>query len=201
LSWNPALIVLVEVVIACCRGVTRFPSCARCVHAAVPRAHRCALSSPFPASVLVTLEPRLPSLAYLDPLRVRQVLTNALSNAAKHSGGGGGGPAGTVNLNARVGAGGALEIDVLDRGRGLRGRTLAELGTEFAELPTGEGPAAAPRGVGPGVSAFNRVRSTGMGLPICVQLARLMHGSIALADRADGPGARVVRGCWCGVVL
>lgn len=159
------------------------------------------MSSPFPASVLVTLEPRLPSLAYLDPLRVRQVLTNALSNAAKHSGGGGGGPAGTVNLNARVGAGGALEIDVLDRGRGLRGRTLAELGTEFAELPTGEGPAAAPRGGGPGVSAFNRVRSTGMGLPICVQLARLMHGSIALADRADGPGARVVRGGWCGVVI
>jgi hypothetical protein len=29
-----------------------------------------------------------------------------------------------------------------------------------------------------------------MGIPICARLAELMGGSIALEDRADGPGAR-----------
>ncbi len=85
-----------------------------------------------------------------------------------------------------------------------------DLRKEFAELPNREPPGRTTAAVAAPVvaaaataaasqaasarpalqaSAFNRVRSTGMGIPICVQLAALMGGSLELADRIDGPGA------------
>ena len=102
----------------------------------------------------------------------------------------------------------------------MRGRTLAELSTEFAAMMPGVGstvsppPSAAaaasapPAGGGDGggggggkgggrggsggggASAFQNVRSTGMGLPICVRLAELMGGELSLSDRTDGHGAQ-----------
>jgi hypothetical protein len=71
------------------------------------------------------------------------VVTNGLTNAVKY-GGRGGAPAGeavAIQLSARMaapasGPGGEpqLEVEVLDGGRGLGGRTLAELSREFAVL-------------------------------------------------------------------
>lgn len=74
------------------------------------------------------------TLFMLDPARVRQLVMNGLTNAAKfgpHEGA-------TVELNATLAADGALLIEVLDRGRGLQGRTLADLSQEFPELPVRE---------------------------------------------------------------
>ncbi len=92
---------------------------------------------------------------------------NGLTNAAKY---GGSQEDGAVALHARVLASGELEIEVLDHGPGLRGRTLAELCNEFSELPTRDpdevgavrvkpGPALAqPQPQQVPVSSFNTVR-------------------------------------------
>ena len=77
-----------------------------------------------------------------------------------------------------------LQIEVADRGPGLRGQTMAQLTTEFnGSYDHVAGSIEAPgRATG--------IRSSGMGIPICVRLAELMGGSATLADRTDGPGAR-----------
>jgi signal transduction histidine kinase len=46
-------------------------------------ARRCASHSMRPASVLVAVDSSVPPLVLLDPLRVRQVIMNGLTNAAK----------------------------------------------------------------------------------------------------------------------
>jgi two-component system sensor histidine kinase BaeS len=55
--------------------------------------------------------PRVP--AYLDAMRVRQVLDNLIDNALRHTP-----PGGTITLAAHV-AGDAVEISVRDTGRGF----------------------------------------------------------------------------------
>jgi signal transduction histidine kinase len=112
---------------------------------------------------------------------------NGLTNAAKYGGGGGAG----IELRAHVSDGSELVLEVLDSGPGLQGRTLKDLGTEFAELPLVAKPHTSVTGDGGGTaapSAFSNVRSTGMGLPICLRLAKLMGGSLELSDRTDGLG-------------
>jgi CheY-like chemotaxis protein len=74
-----------------------------------------------------------------------------------------------------------LQIEVADRGPGLRGQTMAQLTTEFNESYDRVASSA-------GITAG--IRSSGLGIPICVRLAELMGGSATLADRTDGPGAR-----------
>jgi signal transduction histidine kinase len=138
-----------------------------------------------------------------DVTRARQVISNGLANAAKHgaraacSGDGGGAAAAIVLRATLTGDGSDLALEVLDEGPGLRGRVLAELSKEFSELPQRESDVAEPQGAAAKVhSAFNRVRSTGLGVPISARLARLMGGALSLEDRRGGPGERVcVRVC------
>ncbi len=88
-----------------------------------------------------------------------------------------------------------LQIEVADRGPGLRGQTMAQLMiqiqiqniviymTEFSDSYDRVG--VSPRG-----AHWTAIRSSGLGIPICARLAELMGGSVTLADRTDGPGAR-----------
>jgi hypothetical protein len=106
---------------------------------------------------------------------------NGLTNGAKYGARGGapGAPV-LVELNARVVGFGDLEVEVLDRGRGLQGRSLAELGKEFSPLQPVGAPATAAQpaaqqqlaGSGKGVpstaSAFHNVRSARIGISDCV---------------------------------
>ena len=126
---------------------------------------------------------------------------NAAKYGAAAAAGAGEAADAAIEVVARIASDGRLVIEVLDSGRGLRGRTLAQLRQEFVELPsrvpTLEPPASQPErgaadGAPPPVSAFGNVRSTGMGVPICTQIAELMGGTLELADRMDGPGARAV---------
>jgi CheY-like chemotaxis protein len=103
---------------------------------------------------------------------------NALSNAVRftpHA------ASEAISVTVRVDAPRQLVIEVADRGPGLRGQALEELKAEFGGGSGGDGVAWQPLGA---------IRSSGMGIPICVRLAELMGGSVALADRGDGPGAR-----------
>ncbi len=113
----------------------------------------CVAHSMRPSAHILALDDSVPALVFIDPLRVRQVVMNGLTNAVKYSQEG---AAAEVHVSARMTAAGGLVIEVLDRGRGLRGRTLEELGREFAELPSREIAAAAAEAYGP--SAFNKVR-------------------------------------------
>jgi CheY-like chemotaxis protein len=126
-----------------------------------------------------------------------QIIMNAVSNAQKYS------PAtaaGSIAVVARVDSPAQLlVVEVTDRGPGLRGQTLAQLVTEFGGIDSRN---SERRGA---------IRSSGMGIPICVRIAelntntntntkytcdtgqtrnKLMGGSVTLADRTDGTGAR-----------
>ncbi len=162
---------------------------------------------------MLNLDPRVPHVIFLDATRVRQVVMNGLTNGAKYGG------ARVVELNVRETDTGELLFEVLDRGCGLKGRTLADLSAELTfprekanstrrRRPSLE-PQSAPVAVAakpppPGAtttgaeiqsdSAFDNARSTRMGIPICVRLAALMGGSLSLEDRVDGPGACAGRG-------
>ncbi len=117
-----------------------------------------------------------------------QVIMNGLANAAKY-GRARGEPA-AIELRAALAAGGGLVIEVLDRGRGLRGRTLEDLRQEFSELPNKDPEKPQEKLANLAESALNRVRSTGTGIPLSVKLAALMGGALELTDgyRADGTG-------------
>ncbi len=173
----------------------------------------------------VILDAGAPSLVHLDPLRLRQIVMHGIANSETHGSPAPGAPDAPIDLVAGIAPDGGLAIEVLDRGAGLRGRTLADLSRKFMQLPVGNIESIAtssrvsggggggrsggefdarPRGdvdrrgalPPPRVSAFNLVRSTGMGIPLCARLATLMGGSLELGDRVDGPGAPPLRSSW-----
>jgi signal transduction histidine kinase len=158
---------------------------------------RCVALTMRGSSVVLSVDARLPGSFFVDPTRLRQIVMNGLTNCAKY--GSRGDSVTAIELNARMGGAGELIIEALDRGSGLQGRTLADLSSEFVV------PAAVPsQGAGehPTLdSAFDNVRSTGMGIPICLRLAALMGGSLGLADRSDGQGVlRAARSDACSRV-
>jgi two-component system sensor histidine kinase EvgS len=112
-------------------------------------------------------DPRLPALLRVDPLRLKQLLDNLLSNALKYT------VAGHLSLAARVAGEGSLELEVADTGRGIPAEQQRRLFEPFA---AGE--------AGPGV------RSTGLGLWVCRRLVELMGGRIELSSE-PGRGTRV----------
>ena len=111
-------------------------------------------------------------LTHVSPLRLSQIVTNGLSNAAKLT------KRGQVELVAQV-INGHLWVEVFDTGKGL---------------PAGSGNLFQPYGQNGGTARATRSRferGTGLGLAISAQLVRLMGGSIGLEDRCDGvTGAR-----------
>lgn len=113
------------------------------------------------------VDPALPPRVHLDPLRLRQVVVNLLSNAFKYT------PAGRVELLAlrRPGLDGTAElaITVADTGPGIAPELSQRLFTPFA---TAGGEA-----------------SSGLGLAISRQLAERMGGRLELVSQ-PGQGTR-----------
>jgi PAS domain S-box-containing protein len=106
----------------------------------------------------------------IDETRVRQVLTNLLSNAAKFC------RDGTVTLSARReddGAGGWLSLAVCDTGRGMTPDQQAKLFRPFTKLLA---PSENPGG-------------TGLGLALSQRLCRLMGGDLTLTHSAPNAGS------------
>lgn len=102
-----------------------------------------------------------------DPLRVRQIVINLLTNAVRHSPEG---EAVTIELQDTASR---LRIDVVDRGEGL---TAEEQGVIFDAFTRGAG---------------ENERGTGLGLTLSRQLARLLGGDLRVESKA-GAGARFI---------
>jgi len=115
--------------------------------------------------------PDLPRRVVLDPLRLKQLLTNLLSNACKYT------AAGRVWLEASRAADGGLRFVVGDTGAGIDAKLRATLFEPYATAEREAGPTT-PEG------------STGLGLAICRQLCTLMGGRIELHSEA-GRGTEV----------
>jgi signal transduction histidine kinase len=100
-----------------------------------------------------------------DPLRLTQVLTNLLSNAAKFTESGG-----HIRLIAAVEAG-QIVIRVRDNGRGIAPDKLARVFDLFEQLPA---------------QAIEKNGGLGIGLALVKSLVELHGGSVTAAS--DGPG-------------
>jgi PAS domain S-box-containing protein len=108
--------------------------------------------------------------AYLgDATRVRQVLSNLISNALKFTESG----RVAVSVGRRKGA---LTLSVSDTGIGMSAEQQARLFQAFGQADA---------------STTRRFGGTGLGLAICRELVELMGGTIA-ADSAEGAGSRFV---------
>ena len=108
----------------------------------------------------------LPSM-YVDDEKLRQVVMNLLSNAAKFT------ERGTIRLRAQA-DNGAVAITVADTGIGIAAEKLDMIFHEFEQADAG-----ATRGYG----------GTGLGLAIARRLARLMGGDIGV-ESTPGVGSR-----------
>ena len=102
-----------------------------------------------------------------DPLRLRQILWNYLTNALKFT------EQGQVRLVARRVAGDRVRFEVHDSGPGLDEATQARLFRPFTQADE---------------STTRRFGGTGLGLSICRELAQLMGGEVGVSSR-PGEGA------------
>jgi signal transduction histidine kinase/ActR/RegA family two-component response regulator len=119
------------------------------------------------------IDDNLPGFVYGDENRLRQVLTNLLSNAMKYT------PQGQVEFSARLSldsqlsgeensgkvSPGFLRFDVQDTGIGIREEDAGKLFKPFEQLDTRKN---------------RNVVGTGLGLAICFKLCQIMGGDLWL---------------------
>lgn len=114
--------------------------------------------------------PDLPRI-HADSVRVKQVLTNLLSNASKFTAEGG-----RILVMAQPGRGGAARIAIADTGIGMTEEQIATAMSPFGQVE----------------SAFSRSHEgTGLGLPIAAALTR-QHGGEFHVSSELGVGTTVV---------
>jgi adenylate cyclase len=106
----------------------------------------------------------------VDPMRLRQILLNLLSNACKFT------KAGEVKLAARKVSNGSnfVEFAVSDTGIGMTAEQQAKLFEEFTQADA---------------TTAERFGGTGLGLAITRKLARLMGGDVTVASE-PGKGSK-----------
>lgn len=110
----------------------------------------------------VEIRKKVPDQLRLDPLRVRQVLSNLLGNAIKFT------AAGEVGLSANWEAG-HLELKVSDTGIGISASQKSRIFEAFVQADE---------------STTRLYGGTGLGLAICRQLTELMGGEINVESEA-----------------
>jgi len=127
----------------------------------------------------ITFEPNVdentPSQLYGDEIRIRQILTNLLTNAFKYT------DKGKVTLSVnceRLGDEARLEFLVSDTGRGIKKEDFGKLFSEYSNLSSWEN---------------RRIEGTGLGLSICKSLVEMMDGQItAESEYGKGSSFKVV---------
>ncbi|MDR1060300.1 MAG: response regulator [Clostridiales bacterium] len=102
---------------------------------------------------------RLPATVYGDENRLRQILTNLLSNAMKYT------RKGSVALSCRLAGDGFMRFDVADTGVGIKKDDIGRLFMPFEQLDRKKN---------------RNVVGTGLGLAISYSLCRLMGGRMWL---------------------
>ena len=115
-----------------------------------------------------TFDPALPTVVRGDRLRLRQVISNLVTNAIKFT------DAGAVTVDVRPEPVGAIRIEVADTGIGITDEQQATLFESFAQGDA---------------STTRRYGGSGLGLAICRQLVELMGGEISVAS-TPGRGSR-----------
>jgi signal transduction histidine kinase len=110
----------------------------------------------------------------VDPMRLRQILLNLLSNACKFT------KQGEIALKARKAANGRdfIELAVADTGIGMTGEQQAKLFEEFSQAEA---------------TTAQRFGGTGLGLAIARKLARMMGGDITVASEPGKGSVFTVR--------
>ena len=115
-----------------------------------PQAHRKGVEITWAA------EPLLPPNVLGDAMRVRQILSNLVSNAVKFT------DRGSVQVHLLRPSAGRMRIEVRDTGRGVAPGKQGAIFERFVSDATGD----------------ERHHSTGLGLPISRELARAMGGDV-----------------------
>ena len=128
-----------------------------------------AVASQKDLSLSVEIAPTIEGVWWGDGARVRQVVSNLVSNAVKFT------QAGGVTVRAERAAGG-VEISVADTGIGVTPEAAEHLFEKFSQADS---------------SISRRFGGTGLGLSICRGLAGLMGGELRLASEA-GKGSTFV---------
>ncbi len=112
--------------------------------------------------------PDVPSPVFTDPVRLRQILVNLVSNAIKFT------PEGTVSLrvstDSECASGLGLIFAVQDTGVGMNAEDMQKLFQPFIQLETTNGA---------------RLGGTGLGLDISRRLAHLLGGDIEVESELD----------------
>lgn len=112
-----------------------------------------------------TVDPRISAALLVDPVRLRQVLNNFVSNAIKFT------SEGSVEISARLveraGAREHLQFSVTDTGIGISQEDQRRLFQPFSQA---------------GDYATRRAGGAGLGLTICRRLAEMMGGSVEMAS-------------------
>lgn len=112
-------------------------------------------------SLYVHIDKSVPQLVMSDPVRLRQVLTNLVTNAVKFT------DRGSVWLSARAEGGDWISISVRDTGPGMTPVQAEGLFRPFAQLDN---------------SMSRSFGGAGLGLAICKQLVELLGGTITVAS-------------------
>lgn len=111
----------------------------------------------------VDIDPDIPSMLYGDEVRIKQVVTNMLTNAVKYT------ESGSVTLSAkgeRIAADQILlRISVEDTGMGIRKESLDDLFRSFKRVDESDN---------------RNIEGTGLGLTISKQLVEMMGGKITV---------------------
>jgi two-component system NtrC family sensor kinase len=110
----------------------------------------------------------------VDPMRLRQILLNLLSNACKFT------KQGEVKLQARkvANGGNGIELAVVDTGIGMTAEQQAKLFEEFSQADA---------------ATARRFGGTGLGLAITRKLARMMGGDVTVASEPGKGSVFTVR--------
>ena len=103
------------------------------------------------------LDQTLPKAIYGDEVRIRQIVTNLLSNAVKYT------QQGEVNFSAWVDDKDMIRFDVQDTGIGIKEQDIDRLFLPFEQMDARKN---------------RNIVGTGLGLPICYNLCRLIGGDI-----------------------
>jgi signal transduction histidine kinase len=120
-----------------------------------------------PRRIHVEIEPGLPC-AIADPMRLRQILGNLLSNARKFSS-----PGSTIDVNCRR-AGGRIAITVGDHGRGIPPAEIGRIFDVFVQVDPG---------------TTREAGGMGTGLYLTKQLCDLMGADVTV-ESTPGVGSR-----------
>jgi signal transduction histidine kinase len=126
--------------------------------------------------LIVEVEENLGTIT-VDPMRLRQILLNLLSNACKFT------EEGEVKLGARKVANGRdwIELSVSDTGIGMTAEQQARLFEEFSQAEA---------------TTAQRFGGTGLGLAITRKLARMMGGDVTVASEQGKGSAPIASRRW-----